>query len=66
MLTLYRYFVLPHLKKFWKNEQGFTILEWAFIISAVVVFLGIAIPELLSHLGLLFNRVDAKLDGTLN
>lgn len=52
------------IKRFGKAEQGFPIsLEMAVILALLGIFLAIAIPSLLTHMGSLFTRTNTQLDG---
>ena len=61
MLRLWK----PYIMSFFRKDDGVTLLEMAFIMTAVVIFLGIAIPSLLTHVGGVFTRADTKLDSFL-
>jgi len=66
---------MKRLTKFWdnlkiyylrfsSNDEGIlNTLELSLLAVAFVIFLAIAIPSLLSHIGGLFNKANTSLDG---
>ncbi|AFM43560.1 hypothetical protein Desaci_4733 (plasmid) [Desulfosporosinus acidiphilus SJ4] len=61
-LNLFYLRLKDHMRSLKSDERGYTTLEIAIVIGALVVFLGISIPSLLGHFGSLFNRAGSKVD----